>query len=126
VSPEPEAHGPEAHGKVAPWRIGLGVAILGAMAYLAALFAPIYFSNLELQNYVADVTQTVENRDKPDDLLRARVLQKASELDLPVKASNVQITRPGGALRIEVRYVVQIQLPGYTADVHFHPGAGSR
>jgi hypothetical protein len=29
-------------------------------------------------------------------------------------------------VRIDVRYFVRVTLPGYTVDLHFYPGAGSR
>jgi hypothetical protein len=54
------------------------------------------------------------------------VLKRAGELDLPVKADNVQIDRLGDGLRIDVRYFVRVSLPFYTVDLHFYPGAGSR
>jgi len=38
----------------------------------------------------------------------------------------VQIVRSQGGLRIDVRYFVRVTLPGYTVDLHFYPGAGSR
>jgi len=100
--------------------------VLAALAYFAAIFSPIYFHNLELQTYVAELAQAAENRGKSDDLLRTWVLDKASGLELPVKADNVRIERRGDGLRIDVRYFVRVTLPGYTVDLHFYPGAGSR
>ena len=29
-------------------------------------------------------------------------------------------------IRISVRYFVRVSMPGYTVDLHFYPGAGSR
>jgi hypothetical protein len=54
------------------------------------------------------------------------VLSKARELDLPVKEDNVHIIRSPEGLRIDVRYFVRVTVPGYTVDLHFYPGAGSR
>jgi len=112
--------------RVAPWRLGVAALILAALAYFAAIFAPIYFRNLQLQSYVAEVAGKQGNQTRPDDLLRTWVLDKAARLELPVKADNVQISRLGEKLRIEVRYIVRVDLPGYTVDLHFYPGAGSR
>ncbi len=88
--------------------------------------APYYVRNYQLQQYVEAVTQRVENREKADDLLRTWVVEKAANLQLPVKAENVQVKRSGEALRIDVRYVVRVDLPVYTVDLHFYPGAGVR
>jgi len=29
-------------------------------------------------------------------------------------------------MRIDVRYFVRVNLPAYTVDLHFYPGAGSK
>ena len=101
-------------------------AVLTALLAFTALFAPIYYRNLELQNYVSGVAQRVENQTNSDDVLRTWVLDKAHALDLPVKEDNVQVIRSKEGVRIDVRYFVRVDLPGYTVDLHFYPGAGSR
>ena len=91
------------------------------------MFAPIYAGNLKLQTYVAEITHRVDSLQKSDEELRQNVLNKARELDLPVKADNVHIIRsPEEGLRIDVRYFVRVSVPLYTVDLHFYPGAGSR
>ena len=110
------------------------VAVLAALVFFAAVFAPIYFRNLKLQNYVATLPQRVEKQTTAgappsDDLLRTWVIDKANQLDLPVKAGDVHIFRsPKDARveRIDVKYLVRVDLPGYTVNLHFYPGAGSR
>jgi hypothetical protein len=112
--------------RVPRWRIAAAVAVLAAMALFAVAFTPIYIHNLQLQNYVSEITRTVANPPKPDGDLRTLVLDKAHQLDLPVMADNVHITRSSEGVRIDVRYFVRVNLPGYTVDLHFYPGAGSR
>jgi hypothetical protein len=108
------------------WRIVAAAVVLAALVAFTAMFAPIYFRNLELQNFVSEVAQGVENRTNSDDVLRAWVLDKAHALDLPVKEDNVQVIRSRQGVRIDVRYFVRVTVPGYTVDLHFYPGAGSR
>ena len=112
--------------RVPRWRIVLAGVILAGLAGFLVLFAPIYLRNLRLQSYVSALTQNVENAKRSDDLLRTQVLDKAQELDLPVAADNVHIRRSADRLNIDVRYFVRVDLPGYTVDLHFYPGAGSR
>ena len=119
----PPAGGP---GRVAPWRIVLGIAVLAGLLFFGVLFAPIYFHNMELQNYVSELTQGVADPANSDAVLRTRILNKAAELGLPVKAANVQVFRSPDGVRIDVRYFVRVAFPGYTVDLHFYPGAGSR
>jgi hypothetical protein len=108
------------------WRIVAAVAVLAALLGFGAMFAPIYAGNLKLQTYVAEITHRVDSQNQSDEILRQNVLNKARELDLPVKADNVHIIRSSDELRIDVRYFVRVTVPGYTVDLHFYPGAGSR
>jgi len=108
------------------WRVAAAGLILAGLVYFLTIFAPIYFRNVELQKYVSDLTRTVENTQKSDDLLRTWVLDKAHALNLPVAEDNVHILRSADGLHIDVRYFVRVDLPGYTVDLHFYPGAGSR
>jgi hypothetical protein len=109
-------------------------AVLAALAFFILSFAPLYIRNLRLQNFVAGIPQRVEDQAQSgsppsDDLLRTWVLDQAHGLDLPVTADDIRIQRsPTGARveRIDVHYFVRVDLPGYTVNLHFYPGAGSR
>ena len=111
---------------VSRWRMVAAAAVLTALLAFTAMFAPIYYRNLELQNYVSGVAQRVEIQTNSDDVLRTWVLDKAHALDLPVKEDNVHVIRSKEGVRIDVRYFVRVDLPGYTVDLHFYPGAGSQ
>jgi hypothetical protein len=112
--------------RVPRWRIASAAVVLAALLAFTAMFAPIYYRNLELQNFVSGVAQRVENQTNSDDVLRGWVLDKAHEIDLPIKEDNVHIIRSRQGVRIDVRYFVRVTLPGYTVDLHFYPGAGSQ
>ena len=112
--------------RVPRWRIAAGCAVLAGFALLSARLLPVYLHNLQLQRFVAEATQRSGIDTKSDDLLRTWVLERAADLQLPVKADNVHIQRQDGRVRIDVRYIVRVDLPLYTVDLHFYPGAGSR
>ena len=112
--------------RVPAWRIAAAVLVLAGLALFAAIFTPIYVHNLELQNFVAEVAARPNAQTKSDDLIRTWVLDKAHQLDLPLRADNVQIAHAPDGMRIDVRYQVKVDLPGYTVNLHFYPGAGSR
>jgi len=108
------------------WRVAAALLIVAGLAAFAAKVGPIYAHNLQLQNYVADLSRQPEIRAKADDLLRTEIIEKAQALSLPVRGDNVKIMRGADNVRIDVRYVVRVDLPGYTVNLHFYPGAGSR
>ena len=103
-----------------------GCLVLAAIVFFAILFAPVYVHNLKLQNYVDELTRGVGNDKQTDEALRNRVLDKAHQLDLPVKEDNVHIYRSADGLRIDVQYSVTVSAPFYSVGLHFYPGAGSR
>jgi hypothetical protein len=106
------------------WRLAVGVLILAALVAFAVELIPLYYRNYQFQGYVSAAAQRVENQTKSDDALREWLLDKADSLKLPVKAGDVHIQRSGDSMRIDVRYAVRVDLPGYTVNLHFYPGAG--
>ena len=108
----------------AKWRVAVGVLVLAGLALFGAALIPLYYHNYQLQRFVENATQRVENQTKSDDLLREWVVDKAVSLGLPVRANDVHIHRSAAGLRIELRYAVRVDLPGYTVLLHFSPGAG--
>jgi hypothetical protein len=107
------------------WRVIAAAGILCGLVFLAVQLLPVYFENLQFQRYVEATTHRLESQTQSDDSLRAAVVEKAASMGLPVLASNVLIRRSNDNLRIDVRYVVRVNLPLYTVDLHFYPGAGS-
>ncbi len=107
-------------------RQAAGVAVLVVLVVLGVRLIPIYVHNQELQQFVEDVTHRAAAPTSSDDVLRSWVLTKAADLELPVVADNVHIQRSPDTVHIEVRYSVRVDLPLYTVDLHFYPGAGSR
>jgi hypothetical protein len=75
--------------------------------------------SFQFHRFVSNLTHNVGIRDRSGDDLLGMVLAKARSLNLPVTASDVQIMRSGGEVRIVVRYVVKVDLPGYTVELHF-------
>ncbi len=43
----------------------------------------------------------------------------------PVRSGDIEVKRSANELRINVRYIVRVNLPMYTVDLHFYPGAVS-
>jgi Domain of unknown function (DUF4845) len=104
-------------------RIAAAVLILIILAVLGARLLPIYLDNMRLQGYVEGIAQDASNRTRPDEALRVAVLDKAAFLGLPVKAGDVHIKRSDDSLKIEVKYIVRVDFPMYTVDLHFYPGS---
>lgn len=103
--------------KLPLWRLILGVLVLVAMATILISLAPVYIENYELGK---DVKLLMRASDPGDDALRAAVIRRAHQLDLPVEAGDIQITRRDGKVNLEAKYVVQVDYPLYQVDIHLH------
>lgn len=95
--------------------------MLVVLLVVAGFLIPAYFENMEFQRYL---DRAVERTQSPESLV-ADVVNKAAQMGLPVRAGDVHVTRTGSGLRVELIYVIRVDLPLYTVDLHFHPAAGS-
>ena len=106
------------------WRTAGGIAVLVLLGFMGIRLTPPYFANWKLQQYVNDLAADPSLASQPPETVRANIVSKAAALGLPVHNSDVRVTNPRNGLKIEVLYVVHVDLPGYSVDLHFRPAAG--
>ena len=82
------------------WRLIAGVAVFACFLGVIAALAPVYIDNLRLGSYIRALAAAPDAAVAPDDKLRAEVLDRAGQLGLPVQPNDVQITHPGGKMKI--------------------------
>ena len=99
----------------------LAVLLLGVFIYITASLAPYFIANLRLQRFVEEITRSAP---ASTGQLRVQVVERARQLGLPVEANDVQVESLPTSARITVRYLVKVDLPGYTVKLHFAPSAG--
>jgi hypothetical protein len=102
------------------WRMVAGVGVLVVLLIVGGALLPPYVDNMKFQRYL---DRAVERSPAPD-ILQAEILNRAAQMGLPVRAGDVRVNRTGNGLRVEIIYVVRVDLPLYTVDLHFHPAAG--
>jgi hypothetical protein len=95
------------------------------MLVLGVLLIPPYAANWRLQSYVNDLADDPSTAKLPVEAVRARVLSDAAALGLPVHDEDVHVAVSQGALKIDVLYIVHVDVAGYAVDLHFRPAAGS-
>jgi hypothetical protein len=100
-------------------RVAAGIAALAILALIGIMLIPPYFDNLHFQRYL----DTIVQEPAAPDAMRAQIVNKAAELGLPVRWGDVRITKHGNSVRVEIVYVIRVDLPLYTVDLHFHPEA---
>jgi len=102
----------------------LALSLLGLFVWILGSLAPFFLRNLRLQQYMENLTQAGQNDTRSADVVRAQVVERARELGLPVEAGHVQAELVGTRWRVSARYLVPVELPGYTVKLHFAPSAG--
>jgi len=100
-----------------------GAAALVVLILFAALLLPPYWWNLEFQRTLEDTAQQAAGSGEADESVRVKVVNAAAKLGLRVGFDQVRLKRAPGRLEIEVLYVVPIELPLSSVDLHFRPRA---
>ena len=96
------------------WVLVLAVAVLIAWKAI-----PVKVNSSELADYMDELARFNAARESEDDL-RARILTRATELNLPVTKEGVTIQLSRDRVRMIVDYTVPVNFPGYTYNWHFH------
>lgn len=86
---------------------------------------PPYAANWGLQSYINDLADDPATAKTSAEAVRTQVLNQAAGLGLPVHGEDVHVQVTPGAVRIDVLYIVHVDVVGYTVDLHFRPTAGS-
>ena len=83
--------------------------------------APVYIENYRLQQYLKQIAREPGFAATSDDALRAEVAERAGALHLPLRTSDIRISRSGGGVTVQMGYAVGMNLTLYRVDLHFHP-----
>ena len=104
--------------KLPLWRLVAAIGVLLTMAVVLVSITPVYIENFRLRQYIRNLTRSAAAASLTDDTLRAAVLARARQLELPVAAEDVRITHQDGKPHVDLRYAVQIDFPLYQVDLH--------
>ena len=97
-----------------------GVAVILALAVIGAVLLIPYGKNFQFQNSLDDIVSSATNANA----LQAAAVDKAASIGIPLKASDVKvIPTPNGGFKVDVVYLVRVDVGFYAVDLHFHPAA---
>ncbi|MGH9846972.1 MAG: hypothetical protein ACREEM_50390 [Blastocatellia bacterium] len=91
----------------------LSLALVAAIVYLVATFAPAYMGNQSMQTAAQEIVSrgTQQNLSDPD--IRAQLTEKVREFGLP-EEHEIKLTHEGKALAAKISYRHRIRFPFYT------------
>ena len=101
-----------------------GVVVLLVLVAIGAVLTPPYIQNCKLQRYVNGLVDDAATASQSPDVIRDEVVARANQLAIPLRAADVQVARQQNAIRIDVLYIVHVDVAGYSVDLHFRPAAG--
>ena len=97
--------------KLPLWRLISGSVLLGILALLLVVAGLVYLDNFRLDRYMRSLAAAPESVGLSDAALSGRLVARAKDLDLPVQASDIQITRTDRKPHIRIaRYGVETPL----------------
>lgn len=95
--------------------------ILAALAYFAVIISPAYWRNWQFQQSLNELMERVDTRPLPEDTILAQVRDRAARMGLRIPQDQIHVKRTAATLEISAFYVVRVDLPFYTVDLHFRP-----
>lgn len=107
-----------------------GIFVIVGGLYVSYMVLPAYFNNYQFQDWLKDEATRNSYSPKTADDIRAEVIKKAQEYDIPLTPDGVQVERSGnqfsGTVIIRAPYIVHVDLPGYPVDLHFNASTENR
>jgi len=100
--------------------------VLLFLGYTSVKVIPLYINNYQLQNYLVEQTPFWVTQRASSDVVRARVLAKAQELDLPISKDDVQVEANQARVVVSIDYTIPVNLLVYTLNLHFTPHSENR
>jgi len=100
------------------------LAVVASVVYGGVKFIPPRTAALQFSDAVRDeIISAASRRRSTDDTIRQNLLERAQALQLPIKAGDIKITRPGAKyIIIDVEYTITVDLiGGYSVKWPFSP-----
>jgi hypothetical protein len=96
------------------WLLALGLAVL-----IAWKAVPVKLQSTELYDYMDELAK-FSAAQVPPDQLKKRILDRAAQLQIPLRKEDVRVQRNGDRIYMEVEYTIPVEFPGYTYQWNFH------
>jgi hypothetical protein len=94
--------------------------ILVALLFTGTQYVPAYFAAFQFNDYVRQEVKFAVSARKTAELLRGEILQKASDLGIPLTKKDIVMTRRGPSFTLQIEYHWPINMRVYKQDLVFH------
>jgi hypothetical protein len=98
--------------------------VIIVVAYAALKYIPVKLNAYEFQDFMERIARDPAYHDKES--ITNTLMNKARELDLPIKESQIKVSIGRGSVDIDVNYQVVIQTPFMEKTLIFNPKASEK
>lgn len=92
----------------------IGILVLAGFIYLGVKVVPLLINVYEFRDSIEEQARFAALPRHDDEVVKRNILLKARELDLPVGAKDVIVSRSSTRIDIQVKYTLPIETPVYT------------
>jgi hypothetical protein len=97
----------------------IGLAILVAILFAAGQYVPPYVSAFQFNDFIRQEVKFAAASRRTTDDVRASIVAKAKEYDIPIGPRDVKITRRGPSFSLDLEYRFPIDMRVYQHDLVF-------
>jgi hypothetical protein len=94
--------------------------LLVVALFVGSQLVPAYFDAFQFNDYIKQEVKFAAASRRTTDDVRARIVEKAKEFDIPVEPEDILITRRGPTFTLEFNYMIPVDLRAYKRDLRFH------
>jgi hypothetical protein len=94
--------------------------VLVGLLFAGSQYIPGYFAAFQFNDFVRQEVKYAVTARKTPERLRAELLEKATELGIPLTKNDVHITKRGPSFTMDIDYHWPIDLKVYKQDLTFH------
>ena len=104
----------------------IGIFVVVAAFYVAFKLMPPYYNQIQFQDAVEQEARSGSYSMRTEDDIRAAIMKKARENDIPVTAEMVKVQKVGNDVTVNVDYIVHVDLMVHPIDLNFHAGTKNK
>ena len=94
--------------------------LLVALLFTGTQYVPAYFAAFQFNDYCRQEVRFAVSARKTPEILRGEILQKASDLGIPLTKKEIVITRRGPSMNLAIEYRWPINMRVFQHELVFH------
>jgi hypothetical protein len=103
-----------------------GLSLVVAVVFVAYKVLPPYTTNYQFQDAIESEARLNSYSHKSEAEIHDIIVNKARELEIPIRPEQIVVRRNGNEISISARYTVHVDLPIQPFDLSFSPATRNK